>query len=579
MNRIVIHTYQFLKMYCLKKFEETDKIPNIDKQFIVLIMKTLCKQNSSGRSYSNESQIIVNELEKFYKVHYRHLMKEKEQFTYTNLSQMIEYEAESIITCLSNHIQERFDQMLNRYVNIYVDKKSLEETFDKNKVRYRLKNITNMILNNISITNETDVKIETHFKENIIKLTEINKSMAYMAAASDGDRLKLLELLIRMSINGEKIVKQRQLPEDKGRLFAVINCFPLRKNIKPKYVDIDTFLIVQNLISGNKSFYQTNGNLLTYSDEIWGKFFRVERKHFKKKGYVFNRRISTDGIGCTILFVREDLYNPFKKSYVRQIKKPKNYNPEKYVKDLSEEEKRSVLGMTKIGIDPGKNDLIYCTNGKIKEVTKNNGKIYRKTETFRYSHSQRKFEMKDKKYSELIEDDKKSTIVSKKTIKEYESKLSNKNASSCIWKNVIGYIKLKNEINDKISSYYEKQIHRTIKWYTYINKKRSEENMINRFENKFGSPKDTAILIGDFSEKYQMKHHEPTKGKSIRKLFKNKGYKLYLVDEFNTSRRYYKNGAELANFVKRTATKEQKEKDKHITGYVHTILGSKLYIF
>jgi hypothetical protein len=32
-----------------------------------------------------------------------------------------------------------------------------------------------------------------------------------------------------------------------------------------------------------------------------------------------------------------------------------------------------------------------------------------------------------------------------------------------------------------------------------------------------------------------MKYKEPTKGRSIRKLFRQNGYKLYLVDEFRTS--------------------------------------------
>ena len=32
-----------------------------------------------------------------------------------------------------------------------------------------------------------------------------------------------------------------------------------------------------------------------------------------------------------------------------------------------------------------------------------------------------------------------------------------------------------------------------------------------------------------------MKYKEPTKGKGIRKIFRDNGYKLYLVDEFRTS--------------------------------------------
>ena len=48
-----------------------------------------------------------------------------------------------------------------------------------------------------------------------------------------------------------------------------------------------------------------------------------------------------------------------------------------------------------------------------------------------------------------------------------------------------------------------------------------------------------------------MKNHEPTKGKSFRRLFKNCSYKTYLVDEYNTSKKSYVNGTELEKFKKR----------------------------
>ena len=41
----------------------------------------------------------------------------------------------------------------------------------------------------------------------------------------------------------------------------------------------------------------------------------------------------------------------------------------------------------------------------------------------------------------------------------------------------------------------------------------------------------------DFEQKQHMKYKEPVKGKGIRirRIFRNNGYKLYLVDEFRTS--------------------------------------------
>ena len=46
------------------------------------------------------------------------------------------------------------------------------------------------------------------------------------------------------------------------------------------------------------------------------------------------------------------------------------------------------------------------------------------------------------------------------------------------------------------------------------------------------------VIIGlliNFEQKQHMKYKAPVKGKGIRRIFRNNGYKLYLVDEFRTS--------------------------------------------
>ena len=64
----------------------------------------------------------------------------------------------------------------------------------------------------------------------------------------------------------------------------------------------------------------------------------------------------------------------------------------------------------------------------------------------------------------------------------------------------------------------------------YLNRKRSEQKLLNRFESKFGSPKEVIIGFGDFEQRKHMKFKEPIKGKGMRTLFKKYGYKTYLVD-------------------------------------------------
>ena len=69
--------------------------------------------------------------------------------------------------------------------------------------------------------------------------------------------------------------------------------FPLRSEITPKYIRIDTTTLVNLLLrkeQGNKGFYKTEGNLKKNEDKIWNFFFRTEKKCFIKTGFSFQRQ-------------------------------------------------------------------------------------------------------------------------------------------------------------------------------------------------------------------------------------------------------------------------------------------------
>jgi hypothetical protein len=317
-------------------------------------------------------------------------------------------------------------------------------------------------------------------------------------------------------------------PDNRKKM--LVNCsrsytvFRIEKNIRPKYVDIDTSIIISRLMSDQKGHYSTKGNKIKLSNEIWNKFFLMDHRVFRK-GY------------------KDDIY----------------------IDDIPEDKLKKLRKDKLIGIDPGLSDIIFCTDGHIEQVQKPNGKVYRRTRTFQYSNGQRKSDMKSKIYANKIEEDKKQTIFHGKTVKDIETILSRINSSSCQWDTVIVYTQIRNLINDILLTYYEQVMFRKFNWYSFINQQRSEADMMNRFEKIFGSPDNATILMGDFSRKTSMKYCEPTKGKSIRKLFKDRGYRLYLVNEYNTSCKLYETGEELA--------KIRKDKDGR---YVHRLLGSKI---
>ena len=101
--------------------------------------------------------------------------------------------------------------------------------------------------------------------------------------------------------------------EQEAKLFQPI---PLRNNIVPKYITIDTACLINLFASkGNK------GKLLTKlkeSKDIRSQVFRLNKKMFKNKEYTFNYQIQTDGIGVSLSFIRNDLVD---KKYVSKTEK------------------------------------------------------------------------------------------------------------------------------------------------------------------------------------------------------------------------------------------------------------------
>jgi transposase len=230
--------------------------------------------------------------------------------------------------------------------------------------------------------------------------------------------------------------------------------------------------------------------------------------------------IETDGVACSILWVRRDVIGkrfkpkltPFKEAYIDEI------HPD------------HLQGKSIVGIDPNKSDLIFCSTKRQDESI----------QKFRYTQDQKRKETKDKKYRNLRDELKTTVKVDGKTPQEWETELSNFNRKSLQVDVFKQYLSKKNEVNSKLLSFYEGRIFRKLKWNTFMNRKRSEHKMLHRFRSTFGTPEEVIIGFGDWEQRKQMKFKEPTKGKGMRELFRKAGYEVYLVDEFRTSCRCHR---------------------------------------
>ena len=517
-NKIVINTLMFMKLYLLDHFEKNNKLPEIDKVFVNSCMKILCNESASGRPPKKEIKELKDKLTTFYNSDYKPLIKDT-NLDYTHLNTVLDYLTIGIITMYENNIKLHYVEYIERYVNIVWKKKdTITKIKDENKDEEKQKELVNEFCRQlrkiktdileISSEYKSDVKYHNWIKD-IKKIITPNKekyqkdSLYYDLQCNPQD---YLPCMIRMMTEVEK------------EKVMIYNIFPMRNDIIPHSIKLDTTTLVHLLFTqkqGNKTDYLLEGNLKKYENKIWEFFFRTERQCFKKPKYTFHHMIETDGVSCSILMLKNDLIG----KRIPNIKV--GSNTEQYIDELTDY--TNIKNKKIVAIDPNKADLIYCVDSDNKEANE-----------FRYTQDSRRKECKIKKYAKIILEFKKEKIDGK-TVIEYETELSKLNRKTLIIKDFKEYIKKKSEINNKLYKFYEKYLFRKLKLNGYINKKKHEQKMINNFKKIFGKPEEVIITIGDWEQKKQMKYKEATKGIGMRKLFRQNNYKVYLVDEFRTS--------------------------------------------
>ena len=518
-NKIVIQVLMFMKLFLLDHYEKYNKLPIINDEFINSCMKILCKENASGRPPKQEIKELKEKLTAFYKTDFQPLIQ-NENLDYTHMNTILDYLTIDILTMYENNIKFHYIEYVERYVNVIWKKKFIISKIRKLNITQKAKEkrVNNLCTQLRRIKSDLLNVENINYKSHSIYHTWINQQKQLITPNKSTYKKNniVYDLMCSPFDYFPCMIKMMKQVEKEDH--TISNVFPMRNEIIPKHIRLDTTTLVHLLITkkqGNKSNYLTKGNLKKNEDKIWKFFFRTERKMFHKKHYEFHHMIETDGISCSLLLLRKDLIG--KKLPIMK----KDLSTEIYIHELTDY--TQLQNKKIVAIDPGKCDLIYCVDADNKEANK-----------FRYSQDQRRKETKKKKYSKIQLELKKEKINGK-TIIEWETELSKLNRKSLTINKFKEYIQKKSEINGILFKFYEKYIFRKLRLQSYRNTKRSEQKMINKFKKIFGNEKDVIVCFGDYEQKKQMKFKEATKGKGMRTLFRKAGFQTYLIDEFRTS--------------------------------------------
>lgn len=608
-NKIVIHTYQFLKLYLIYLYDKKKEFPIINEDFIgyIFMVLTIRKCGSGGYTETTMPKQL-KELTKFYNEHYKLLTINDEVIYYDKLNYVLAYEAIDIEKNINVNISEHFIQHLNKYINITLEVKEKHDKITKDnkdiKIRKEKHKELTQEINKVKkdLTSFNELESDKKYHKWILEQRKLiyglkskfeEDNIYYDLKVHPQDYLKsmfyicgeLEKVYNQIKKNNESIKAEDY--EKKKKQIRLFNVIPLRTNIISKSICLDSCGLINNFLDkslktdegkdkkdnndkneeiknsqkyknrdiggnvhniDNYNYKQNNNQKL-----LWDYFFKTNKRVFKKNKYQFNYMIKTDGISVSILFVRvDDKGNLVKK---QKGKKYKELLDCEYIEkvELTEEQKKMKI----ITIDPNDGgDLIYCGSKDEK------GNL----ETFRYTQNQRRLETRTKKYMKITEKVNSETKINNQTIKQIESILSILNSKTINLEEFKKYVLEKNKINKILYEHYQQEFFRKFKLNKYINMQKSEAKMIENFKNKLGTPDKVIIVFGDHDKgQHNMKGLEPSICKKFRRIFKNAGYKVFLINEFRTSKLCNCCHQELDKFLTRASNKpKDKKKNKKI---------------
>ena len=548
-NYITTKSSLLLRLWCLNKYNNGIEIPLITETTIKMCMKSILKPCGGGRKPKEENILLLNEFKKLHNFKLENGV---------NLSAIKDYYATAFLTSIENNIKMHFFDYVNRFINSYFKVLYKNELNDKEFKKQMFKDlyvVKNDIINGTLNANEKFHNWINNYRYKIVP-EDFEVSYYYDIKATPQ---KYLKYMIFMNIELEKI---------EGKMYQF---FPIQSSIIPNHIQIDTKALIELLVKEDKQPLLKNIEL--NKEFLWDKFFDI--KH-KMKNYIFNHTIITDGYAVSLRFLHNDYIEEEKNKVAKKKKgkldvkgltkeqketrkndkkklqeEKKKVKKEEYAKNkpkkvekpiefpyIDDVDKEELKG-NHIFIDPGKRTLLNMMN--------DDGKF------FSYTNKQRISETKRLKYQTILK-----KYKDELNITPIENELSSFNSKSCNLTNYNNFITKKLSTNEILYKMYQDDNFRRYKWYSYINKKRTEDRMLNKIEKVYG--KDSIVVIGDWSIGKQMKNFISTPNISIKRKLQER-FRVYDIDEYRTSCLNYKTEEVCNNLY--LPDKKNKERKMH----------------
>ena len=547
-HRLTIHAYQFLRLWILHKHQQDQVIPHIDHDLIRMVFYAL-KTSSNGPTPSGNQAKLLQEFNEFYEKEYKELGY-SDKINSVKLPQILKDAATEMVTAIENNIKNHFFTYLLRFVNSSFaasHQQKIDEIKDPEEqdtlrllFRKKLDTVKKDLINN---TFESDPSYHSWIRQHRPHIFPPNHQHSDIKA----DPQKYLKNMIYMCTI---------LETNKAKMFQ---WFPLRTSIIPGYIHLDS-IAIRELFRA----YHHKGKVEEYRDKLWDQYFKIRK--FERTNYTFDYRISTDGVAVSVQLLNHEQIKPRQEKKTKMVEgkaktreMTKNMTPEEkeqyivqkkrqllkeqtekrrqavaemkkrpgaprneeslYLEDLNDDELDALLVATKVYVDPGKGTLLRMLSDDGKTFKYTNKEHLRRTKRFKYQAKIEKYKRREK-------------------IFEIERALSNFNSKSCDYEQFKAYLKIKNTVNAALFRKYESPYFRRYRWYGYLDRKRTEDHLVNNITKTFGE--DAVLIYGDWSVGKQMRNFISTPNIGLKRKL-GKHFQIYSIDEFRTSRLHHQN--------------------------------------
>ena len=409
----------------------------------------------------------------------------------------------SLITDYNNNIDIKYNQIINKKNNNDELIKNIKQKIKKLKIELK-KSKPKKSKNQIIINKNIKIKL----KRLILKIKEKTELLNYVTVEN-------LSLTLNHKINIIKNISNILLQIKNMKLSVClneyldslenINNYLLSSPINIIKLTVNTCLRYISICISNKK----NNDLLHLKNK---KIESLKNQSYNNKNYFItlnelnNYSKELTKLGKEKQKIDNELIRLFKDKNNEFIK----------VDNMSKKMLSILNKMNYAVIDPGTNTLLT--------ILSKDGK-----RQLNYSKSHYLNKTKRKETLKKIE------RIKKEKITKLENKLTKETIrlkTSNDYKKFNDYFTIKMELNEELLNLYNDKRLNKLNWYSFINNKRSESDLVNKIKNKFGN--DVVLILGDWSMNKTGLKTISTPNKKYEKIL-GKYFLTLKINEFRTS--------------------------------------------